>query len=620
MDRAAFEALIARTEEFAARNPTAYRWRVYALAAVGYLYLALVVLALVALFVAVITLAVYSRGWAIKLVPLVGAPLLVVLRAMRVKLERPTGGVTLTRANSPELFRMLEELRRRLNTPRLHHVLLTPDFNAGVAQLPRLGLLGWHQTYLLLGLPLMKALTVEQFQAVLAHELGHLSRGHARAANWIYRIRIIWQHLSQAFTQKSHVGSVLIQPFLKRYIPYFAATSFPLARANEYEADATSVKLTSARSTAQALTSVNVIGSYLNEKYWPAIQEAAKDTPQPAFAPFSDSVASAVQQIPLDLLKRWQDTALERKTSYADTHPCLADRLKAIGAQAEFAPPAPGSGAEALLGPERSQWESSFDERWRERVAESWKKIHERTQSSRTRLAELRSKAAESELDEAGALELSNLEEEVGEGPVAALAMRRTLAEKYPDSMPIRFALARRLLMNNESEGVLLMESVVGATPDAVMAGAQILRDFYARQNDLQRARQWHERYAERTNVQQAAQRERSTWLLSESIAAHQLPAEELAKLVTQLQAIPDVRRAYLIRKVTRHFPERPMYVLGIASTKWWRLYDRAQAHALVQRIKQEVRFPGETLIVSIEGNNYKFARKMRRVKRSRII
>jgi hypothetical protein len=33
------------------------------------------------------------------------------------------------------------------------------DFNAAVVQAPRLGLFGWYRNYLLIGLPLAKALT-----------------------------------------------------------------------------------------------------------------------------------------------------------------------------------------------------------------------------------------------------------------------------------------------------------------------------------------------------------------------------------------------------------------------------------------------------------------------------
>jgi Zn-dependent protease with chaperone function len=619
MEQEVFEALVARTEEHAARRPTAYRWRVFGLAALGYLYLALVLGLLLGLFGVVVGSLTYTKAVGLKLLVVVGAPLLMVLRAMWVKIKPPSG-VALTRENSPALYQMLDDLRRRLKTPRLHHVLLTPDFNAGISQVPRLGLFGWHQNYLIIGLPLMKALTLEQFQAVLAHEFGHLSRGHGRVANWIYRLRIIWQRLNQAFTETRHWGRILIQPFVKRYIPYFDATSFPLARANEYEADAASVRITSSRCAAQALTSVNIAGAYLAEKYWPAINLAAKDTPQPAFAPYSAFEAQDIKNVPTEVLRDWQEKALARKTSYADTHPSLADRLKAIGAQAEFAPPASGKGAETLLGPHRGQWESEFDERWRAKVAESWKRLHERTQANRVRIAELRAKAAEAELTEPAAIELVNLEEEVGEGPEAALAMRRALMEKYPNSLPLRFAIARQLLQAGDSAGVAPMESVIAAQPEAMLPGAQILRDFYARQNQRLHATQWHQRYLERANLVQAGQRERSGWRLSDPIVPHGLASEDLAGLVAQLKAITDVKRAYLARKLTRYLPDKPLYVLGFRSTPWWKLDHRAKRTAVTQRVRRELKFPGDTVIVALGGSNGKFGKKIRRVKGARIV
>jgi len=40
----------------------------------------------------------------------------------------------------------------------------------------------------------------------------------------------------------------------------------------------------------------------------------------------------------------------------------------------------------------------------------------------------------------------------------------------------------------------------------------------------------------------------------------------------------------------------------------------------LTHRIRQEVQFPGDALIVNIEGLNQRFANKLRRVKGSRIL
>jgi hypothetical protein len=324
--------------------------------------------------------------------------------------------------------------------------------------------------------------------------------------------------------------------------------------------------------------------------------------------------------VPAEVLKGWQAKALTRQTSYADTHPSLSDRLKAIGAEPEFAPPSSAESAAILLGPKRVEWESEFDERWRTKVAESWKRLHIRTQTNRARIELLRAKAAEGALDEPTALELVNLEEEVGEGPAAALAMRRALIEKHPNSLPLRFALARQLLQRGDSEGVAAMESVISAEPEAILAGAQILRDFYARQNQMSLAARWHQRYLERTNLVQAGQRERSRWLLSDQIAPHGLASEAIARLVSQLQVVTNLKRAYLARKLTHYLPEKPLYILGFTSSPWWKLNDAANRHALTQQIRQEVKFPGDTLIVALDGTQWGFGKKMRRVKGARIV
>src|SRR5262249_20967549 len=144
-------------------------------------------------------------------------------------------------------------------------------------------------------------------------------------------------------------------------------------------------------------------------KYWPKIHSAARELPQPAFAPYSEFLATAIRDVPAVELRGWQETALAARTSYEDTHPCLADRLRAIGAEAQFAPPSAGASAEQLLGGERARLERAFDAQWRQRVAETWKQVHENTRRNRTRLAELRSHGP---LDEPRALELADLEED----------------------------------------------------------------------------------------------------------------------------------------------------------------------------------------------------------------
>ena len=239
-----FAALVSRLEASARRDPRGYKLRVLLLACAGYAYLWLVVVGLVLLCWALLAFGAYLNVVVAKVGFAVVAVLWMVLRAMVVRI-RPPEGRAIARTEAPALFLMIDSLRRRCRAPSVHRVLVTDELNAAIAQVPVLGLLGWRRNYLVVGLPLMKLLTLPQFEAVLAHEFGHLAGGHGRTSNWIYRSRLAWMRLLPALENANSLGSFAIKPFLTWYIPFFNAYSFPLARANEYEADAASARLAS---------------------------------------------------------------------------------------------------------------------------------------------------------------------------------------------------------------------------------------------------------------------------------------------------------------------------------------------------------------------------------------
>jgi len=619
VDQPQFEALVERMARLAQRSPRLYRWRVYALAVFGFASLAVLVLALVALLVIAIALMRHGTFAVAKLVWLIGALLVVVLRALWVRLQSPEGE-PLLRHDAPALFALLDRLRSRLDTPAVHHVLVTDDFNAAVTQVPRLGVFGWHRNYLLIGLPLLRSLSVPQLEAVLAHELGHLSRGHARAGNWIYRLRLTWHRLDKALASKPRWGSGAIRSFLQWYVPYFNACSFPLARNQEFEADAASSRLTSPQAAAQALTNVSVIASYLNDRYWPAIHAAARDRAQPAFGPFSGFQTPAADQLfdPVDA-QRWLTAALSRPTTYADTHPCLKERLQALGAEAQFALPTVEQAADRLLGERSAGLAQMFDLRWCARVQDSWKQVYENAQKRRARLTELRTQAAQEPLTTEQGVELASLEEDVGEGAARALTLRRELVARYPESPLARFVLARQLLLQADETGVPLMESVIAVEPDAMLAGCELLRDYCWRRGQRENAGLWHERALERARVVQETKEERERLRVGDRWLGHGLDAPTLRSLVERLRQIQGLRRAYLVRKQVKHRADLPLYVLGFSVTTFG-FTGNARTQAVMEELRSAVQFPGETLIINIEGVNRAFAREFAAAPDARII
>ena len=379
-----FAVLIARLERQARRNPAGYRLRVVALALVGYVYLAAVFAAFLALVALVLRPWIDPAPLAAALGAMLAAMTWGTRRAMRVRLPAPHGHA-LERGEAPELFALISELRGRLRAPRLHRVVVTGEFNASVTQLPRRGAPGLYRNTLAIGLPLMKSLGPKQFKAVLAHEIGHLAGGHGRFASGIYRLRASWMRLLETLEHAPAWGLPL-RAFFRHYVPYFSAYSLPLARAHEYQADALAVRLTSRRATAEALSAVSVIGSYLGERYWPILHRKADELPRPAFAPFS-GMGNVIPWIEEKSAHAWLARALARPTGPEDAHPALVDRLRAIGATPRLALPAPGAAADQLLGEARTRIAEELDRRWRRTIRPSWEKRYREVQESRARFA-----------------------------------------------------------------------------------------------------------------------------------------------------------------------------------------------------------------------------------------
>lgn len=613
-----FATLVDRLELSARRQPALYRLRVLLLAMLGNAYLLLVLLFILALFLASLVSLVFLKALALKIIIPVGIFLWVVLKSLWVKVSPPQG-VPLKRKEAPELFALIDTLRKRGRAPRFHRVLITDDFNAAVVQRPRLGVFGWYSNYLIIGLPLMKMLTVGQFAAVLAHEFGHLAKGHGRLSNWIYRQRLRWSQLMGLFGEDGYKGSFLFTPFLNRFAPYFNAYSFPLARANEYEADAASVRATSQVVAAEALTAAHVVGSYLEEQYWPRIYRQADEVPQPAFAPYREMHGHLASAVPLDTIKQWLARAMDEQTGLSDTHPSLKDRLAAFGEEPRYAPPEPGKSAEQLLGPSLALLTTQFDQEWAAATAEGWRRRYEEVKDGREALALLEQKFERGEeLTLQEAYDRAKLTENYGAGPDAALPQFEALQQRAPEDVVVCYALGARWLGRDDERGVELVRHAMENDAEAYVSGAEVLRDYYWRIGNKDEAHRWHDLMTQRAETDRLAAKERDQVLLSDKYERHGLNDEEVEALRAQLRTVPGLRKVYFVRKQVKHYPERAFYVLGFTV----RLALRAKRlrAEVQQRILNEVSFPGETMIICVEGDNYRFGRKFAWMRGSRIL
>ena len=339
MDDERWQALVRRLEPQARARPVAYRRKVVLLAILGYAFIASLLLVLLGFAAVVVYLAL--TGTVILLLKLlipIGGVFFVIARSLYVKFE-PPGGVRLKRDQVPELFRMIEDVRRSIQGPQIHEVRVNGDTNAGVVQVPRAGGIFGSRNYLVIGLPYLLALTAQELRAVVAHELGHLSKAHGRFGAFVYRVRETWFNLLHGLARRESMWTSLVRRFFVWYVPYFNAYTMPLARAHEFEADDAAAEAAGKEATGASLVKGTFAARWAHETYWPGVFKRALDQPAPpetAFAPMAAEIADMQGGTNID---SWYRQLLEVETDPSDSHPtaCSAASL----GQAALGPGAP---------------------------------------------------------------------------------------------------------------------------------------------------------------------------------------------------------------------------------------------------------------------------------------
>ena len=284
MDEKKFASLVRSLETFASKDPGGYKLRVGLLGALGYVYLLVIVSVLLGIVAAVLYFSFYYGRINVVALKVLWIPLVlvgIVLRSLWITMPVPDGA-ELKREQAPALFELIHEVTKTLNGPKIHHVLLSGDFNAGIVQIPQFGMMGWLNNYLVVGLPLLRAFSPSEFRAVLAHEVGHLSGKHGRFSGWIYRLRQSWIEVLTRVHYERHYASFLFEPFLNWYAPYLNAYSFVLARAQERHADEYAVELAGKETSAVMLARLAVKGRSIGEDFWPRFFRQSKDAGESA--------------------------------------------------------------------------------------------------------------------------------------------------------------------------------------------------------------------------------------------------------------------------------------------------------------------------------------------------
>lgn len=248
-----------------------------------------------------------------------GFGLVSALRARRPPIEGPRLG----RDEHPALWRMIDELAEQAKTRPPDEIVLIGEINAAVTEDARfLGLRSGRRT-MLIGLPLLAAMSVSELRSVLAHELGHYSGGHTRLLALTYR-----GTQTLAFTV-DRLGGGPARALLSAYSKLYLVIARSANRRQELQADEASVLAAGSRTAAAALRKVATLTPLWVDycERYVSLGAAAKRTPEVLLG-FRSYLNHPVQR---DWVTEYTEKILDsEELSRFDSHPPTKRRLAAL--------------------------------------------------------------------------------------------------------------------------------------------------------------------------------------------------------------------------------------------------------------------------------------------------
>lgn len=282
--------------------------------------------------------------------PVLGAgyTVLTIVDAIRSPSDRPASralvGHAPSRSDAPRLWAQVDEVATVLGVRPPDHVVLVPtlQFEAitGELELPTTRCDG---RILVLSLPSRYLLTVDEWRAVLAHELGHFSEVEQRFSRRFSAVfdrgRDAWLALEPVPGEEAPLLYAARKP-ARRFLAHFAASfgrgERHVARQRELALDRLGAKVTSPRAMAAALAKLHAFAFAWQLVDTQAVLELAQGG---AVTGLGQQWLAVVQAM---LSHSALDRALEADgdpTPY-DSHPSLDTRLAALGVRADDVLPA----------------------------------------------------------------------------------------------------------------------------------------------------------------------------------------------------------------------------------------------------------------------------------------
>jgi len=395
----------------------------------------------------------------------------------RLRVGEPAGE-SVTEAQVPVLFALVDELRLAFQAPTINDIYLAEDSRMRVERIPRSGypFFFWH--VLVAGLPTLQCLNLDQFKCLLASCLGELSAVRTDAAGWIGQLARTWQQYQVAVEHKWQPAAVLYRVFLSWYAPLLSALAEQLDSGHRLRRDHYALEVANDDLVVEMLAGEVIMTRFLQDHYWPTVYRTAEHSATPNFKVFRSLEAVFRRRVTNELTQNWVREAFVGKWYSDERDPGLKARLREIGhADIHYQPPQSQSAAITLLGASYQWVIDRCDARWADEHREEWRQLHEKSQRQYERLEMLRGVLRRHGLKGEDAMAYAALVKRFGTQDEAHEAYR-TILDLNPNDARINFGVGKYFLGCKDARGVKVLEHAMTLDKRYVNPACRLISGF----------------------------------------------------------------------------------------------------------------------------------------------
>ena len=369
--------ILSRVEQLSLKSRGGYLFVTFLLALVGYgffVLLPLIIFGSIAFIAHLIPTVAKTMDWieigVASLFALVC--ILTLIRLFQFKFLQ-VQGLKVSREQAPCLYDAITEVREHYKRPTIKGVVITDRPELRIENVPHYGFPILSFNYIVVGLPLLQTLSMEEFRCELARVIGQYSGMSHRLTFFIFKTDRLWNLYNRSLKKNGLFGLFLLRWFYKLYAPLFHIIARPAIRLEEMEADLCALDYINEREVFDAMKSRTISDIFLERCYWPNVKKMVLKNTEITVRPFENLEKIACTSLNKEGRKKWLENAYRQEQLPEDVMPSFRQRMEHMGHSKIKSIPAPTASAlEEVLGDGRKNvialieklWSSTFRLQW----------------------------------------------------------------------------------------------------------------------------------------------------------------------------------------------------------------------------------------------------------------